>query len=218
MIRSSRRMLLLIAMGSLATASSAQATEHSPWWSLGVLSGATALDHSLADYQWDTRVRAAFGAEALVGRGRWSVGARAWRTHTTQTVEAPGVSASPTVRATSVEAVGRIGVAKWQGIRFEGTASAGRRHLGYTPDELSIDSGSGPATPVALAPIDEWVASAGLSVAHALPGDWDLGLQIEHGVFGLDTAHRVGAGIETGRESFGEWNARFALARRFHLR
>jgi len=219
MIPAGRRAIMtLLALASLASGSNVHAAEQLPWWSLGVLSGATALDHSLADYQWDTRIRGAFGAEALIGHGRWSMGARAWRTQTTQAVEAPGVSGSPTVRATSLEAVGRFGAGSWHGLRFEGTCSAGRRHLGYTPDELLIDSGSGNTTQVVLAPIDEWVASAGLSVAHALPGDWDLGLQLEHGVFGLDTAHRVGAGIETGRESFGEWNARFALAKRFHLR
>ena len=219
MIRPGRRVILtLLAMLSFASASSVRAAEHSPWWSVGVVSGATAMDRSLADYQWDTRLRAAFGAEALVGHGRWSAGARLWRTQTTQTVEASGVNAPPIVRATSFEAVGRIDVASWQGLRLEGTASAGRRHLGYTPDELLIDSGSGNTTPVTLAPINEWVASAGLSMAHSLPGDWDLGLQLEHAVFGLDTAHRVGAGIETGRESFGEWNARLALAKRFHLR
>ena len=73
MIRTSRRVVLaFMVMGSLAMTSSAHATEPSPWWSLGVVSGATALDHSLADYQWDTRIRAAFGAEALLGHGRWA--------------------------------------------------------------------------------------------------------------------------------------------------
>ncbi len=211
----SRALVLALAM---AWAAPVHSEVEPRWVSLGVLTGATAFDPSLADYQWDTRMQAAFGAEALVGVGRWSGGLRAWRTQTTQGINAPGVDASPVVRSTSVEAVGRVRLARVLGFTLEGSASAGRRHLGFSPDEVSIDTGLGAATEVRLAPIDEWTASAGASLGRRFASVWSLGLQIEQGVFALDTAHRQGSGIETGRESFGEWNARVALARRFQER
>lgn len=202
-------------IGSVA---SAHAQDPGPWASIGVLSGATLMDPSLADYQWDTRFHGAYGAEARVGMGRWAGGARIWRTQTTQAVEAPGVTADPIVRATSLELVAHIQLFELHGMRVAGLASGGRRHLGFSPDELSVDTGGGNVTRVRLAPVDEWIAGGGLSLEHTFGAQWDLGLQVDHGVFGLDTAHRVGAGIETGRESFGEWNARFALAKRFQRR
>jgi hypothetical protein len=36
---------------------------------------------------------------------------------------------------------------------------------------------------------------------------------VDYSAFSLDTAHRSGAGVVDGRESFGNWNARLELAR-----
>ena len=217
-LASARLLPVLVSALVLTSGVHAEPGPNPLWASVGLLSGATALDPSLADYQWDTRMRAAFGVEALLGQGRYAVGTRLWRTRTTQVIDAPGVQSDPTVRATTFEGVGRVGLLESRGLKLAAMVSVGRRHLGYTPDALTIDTGSGTSASVSLAAVNEWVASGGLALEHELPGGWDLGLQVEHGVFGLDTAHRVGAGIETGRESFSEWNARFALAKRIHLR
>src|SRR5262245_32382647 len=73
-----------------------------PWVSVGLLSGSTRLDPALTDYQWDVTPRLDWGAEGLVGYGRWAGGARWWRTQAAQRIE--GASpASANVRATRIE-------------------------------------------------------------------------------------------------------------------
>lgn len=195
-----------------ARADSAPAGGRDWGWSIGVLSGATRPDPSLADYQWDTRPKLAWGAQALIGGARFGAGARLWNTATTQQIES--VSDPVTVSSHSLELVGRARVAQLGGARWDALASAGRVHLGYHPDRIEIP-GSGEAS---LAPIDTWIGGLGFGVARPLAARWTIGLEIDHRVFALDTAHRNGSVIENGRDTFGEWSARLELARVDRLR
>lgn len=180
--------------------------------SVGVLAGWTQLDPALADFQWDVTPRGAWGAELLAGTGRASGGVRMWRTQTTQALGVPGAASGPTVRATSWELVGRGRVATLWGTRVLACASAGRLHLDYSPDEMSIDPGTGTPIRVVFAPIDEWIGGGGLAFERPLGGPWTASLEIDQRMFGLEAAHRNGSAIEIGRESFGNWSARVGLA------
>lgn len=173
------------------------------------------MDPALSNYQWDTRPQLALGAEAAIGLGRWSLGVRALRTQTVQSTTAPAVPPSPRVRLTSAELAGRWRMWEAHGWSLAALAAAGRRHLGYSPDRLSIDNGDGSTSVVALRPIDAWVGSGGLALEHALGSGWRAGVEVERSAYGWDASHRAGANIETIRESFGDWNMRLALARRF---
>jgi hypothetical protein len=171
--------------------------------------GATGPDASLADYQWDVRQHPGWGAQAMVGAGRFAAGLRLWQFQTTQRIDLDDGTPSPAVRSTSVELVGDGALAEAWGMRFSAMASVGRVHLGYHPDQLTIQSAG---TEVRLAPVDEWIAGGGLKVRRPVAPAWNVGLEVDHRVFGLDTAHRNGAEIEHRRETFGEWSARFELS------
>src|SRR5262249_37928795 len=150
--------------------------------------GSTQPLASLADYQWDVRPHAAWGAQALVGSGRWSGGVRIWRSGTTQALGLPG-TADPHVSTTSYDLVGRPRVASWRGLECLGLASGGRLAIRYQPDHVTLDTGANPVE-VSFAPVWQWVAGAGLGVRAPLRGGWSLGLETERTVFALDTAHR----------------------------
>lgn len=185
-----------------------------PWLAIGVLAGSTQPDARLANYQWVTTPRASWGAQALAGKGRFATGLRVARASTTQAIDLPSGASRVSVHSTSVELLGQGRLVALWGMHVFATASGGRLHLGYAPDEVVIPaSGSSGPTTVALAPIDEWVAGGGLVARRALSGRWSVGLEIERRVFALDTAHRNGSVIENSRESFGDWNARVELAR-----
>lgn len=180
------------------------------WVSLGALTGATQADAALGDYRWDLSPHAGLGAQALAGVGRLGAGARVWRSSTTQSLGVAGAS-DASVRSTSLELVGRARLATWWGVHLDAQASGGWLHLGYAPDQVTFDPGGGPVT-VAFAPIDEWIAGAGLAARRPLAGPWVAGIELERRAFGLETAHRHGSVIETARESFGDWSARLELA------
>jgi len=210
--------VLCAATGSWAVpaagADPVSAFAHGPYWfSIGVLSGSAQPDAHLADYQWDTRPHPAFGAQALAGRGRLAAGLRLWSTQTTQTIDVGGTGGSPTVRSTTVEFVSRGRLISVLGMPLSATASVGVLHLGYHPDQVSIDPGGGSPVVVDLAPIDEWTGGAGLALTRTLASKWNVGIGIDYGRYRLDTAHRDGAVIVNSRESFGQWNARFEVAR-----
>ncbi len=189
------------------------------WFSIGVLAGSAQPDADLADYQWNTTPRVAWGAQALAGSGRWAIGPRLWRTQTTQGIDLSGVATATTVRSTSLELVGQGQVATLWGARVLATASVGRLHLGYHPDQVTVGSGgSGNPIVVEFAPVNEWIAGGGLSVQRPLTERWTVSVQVDNGVFALDTAHRNGSVIEYGRESFAGWNVRLGLARIFQWR
>jgi hypothetical protein len=187
-------------------------------YSLGVLTGTTAPDPALADYQWDVTPHVAWGVEALAERGRFGTGLRLWRTQTTQDLGFAGTS-DPTVRSTTLEVLGLGRLATLWGTECLATASAGWLHMGYDPEHVSIDPfGSGTPIDVRFAPIDEWIAGAGLGFRQPLAASWSLGIGVDRRMFELDTSHRSGSGIVTERQAFGEWSARLELARRLGRR
>ena len=188
-----------------------------PWLSIGLLTGTTQLDAGLADYQWNTTLRLAGGAQALAGTGRFAAGLRLWRTRTTQAVG--GLAAPLDVRATSFELVGEAALAEKWGARLLATAGAGRLHIGYDPDQITIQpTGPSPAVVVDFAPVDAWIGGGGLALRRPLAKHWTAGIGVDHRVFALDTAHRVGTAIALGRETFGDWSARLELAWLHHRR
>jgi hypothetical protein len=187
------------------------------WLSLGLLAGSVLSDPRLANYQWDTSPRPAWGAQALLGRGGLAAGARLWRTQTTQRIDLPGATVEPTVGLTSLELVGMGRLAAIAGAEILLTADVGRLHLGFDPDQISIPT-SGPGSPIVVpfAPVNEWTGGAGLAFRRRLGPGWSLGLGVDREFFGLDTAHRSGAAVVYQRESLGDWSARLELARIFH--
>jgi hypothetical protein len=185
----------------------------SAWWlSLGALSGSTSWDGTLANYQWDVRPQAAWGAVARGGRGRFGLGAGLWTTSTTQGLGAPGLPVTPRVRATNWELTGEARVLDIAGLPLLATASGGRLHLGYDPEHVSVDPGTGTPIDIDFRPIDEWTGGFGLATRHALRGPWMAGLAVEREVFALDAAHRSGNTVTAGREAFGNWSARLELS------
>lgn len=182
-------------------------------FALGLMTGSTLPDARLSNYQWDTRPQMAWGAQALVGSGRFSGGLRVWTTATTQNL---GLPEQPTaqVRATSFDLVGRGVVARGMGFDLLALGSIGRMHLGYEPGHVTTHLGD-VTTVVTLAPIHEWAGGGGFAVEHRLLGAWSVGAAVERRLFGLDTAHSIGGTVVEGRESFGDWTARVEIARIF---
>ena len=197
----------------LATGSGASAAPGTRWVSVGLLSGSTWLDHRLADYQWDMTPRMDWGAQTLVGAGRFTTGLRLWRSRTTQQIDPSDATAAAEVHSTSTEVVGRGRLATALGCDLMAVASVGLLHLGYHPDQVTVTpSGGGAAIAVDLTPVNEWIGGGGFAMRRPLRGPWAAGVEIDHRLFGLDTAHRNGSVIEYGRQSFGDWSARVELA------
>ena len=187
------------------------------WFSLGLLAGSMQADPRLADYQWDTSLRPAWGAQALVGRGPLALGARVWSAGTTQRIDLPGATASPRVGLTSLELVGMGRLATLGSGEILLTGCLGGLHLAYDPDQITIPV-PGPGIPIVaqFAPIDAWTGGGGVAARRAFGPRWSLGVGVEHEFFGLDAAHRSGGAIVYGRESLGDWSARVEVARQFH--
>lgn len=200
-------------------AESTQAEAHassSRWWSMGVLSGTAKPDGALADYQWDTTPGIAWGAQALAGTGPWTTGVRFWSARTVQTIGLDAPTAN--VNRTSWEAIGQARLATWWGNELSLGGSAGRMHLSYRPDRVSIDVGTGTPVDVELRPIDTWVLGGGAALRRTWNTRWTLGLEVDRRAFSLETAHRNGATIEMARESFDDWSAQVEFARTFGRR
>jgi hypothetical protein len=186
------------------------------WFSLGALGGSTQPDARFADYQWSVSPRLAWGGQALAGRGPFATGLRLWRSGNTQTLGLSGVT-DPSVHLTSLEAVGQGRLATWWGTELLGLGSVGRMHVGYDPDQLTVPSGGGPVV-VDFRPVNTWIAGGGVALRRSIAEPWTVGLEVDHRVFQLDTAHRSGSTIENGRQSFHEWSARLELAWRHAIR
>lgn len=214
--RDTRRAIAVIGLGAALTAparGAAAAPALASWWSLGILGGTTRPDPAFADYQWDTQPRLAWGAEMLVGTGPVAGGARVWRTGTTQVVDPSGPTVSTTVHVTTWDLVGQGRVATVWGTEVLAMASAGVAALAYDPDRVAVATGGpGGSVTVDLEPITEWNAAAGLALRRPLGHRWSAGLELDHRVFRLDTAHRSGNQIEIERRGFGDWSARLGLA------
>jgi hypothetical protein len=188
-----------------------------PWFSVGLLTGSTQFDAGLADYQWDTTPRMGWGVKAVVGRGRLATGIRVWRTSSSQAIGDLG--APPALHATSWEWIGEGRVAEVLGTEVLVTAGAGRLHLGYDPDRVTIQP-PGPVSPieVELAPVGSWSGGGGLALRRQVAARWTVGLGVDARVWAIDTAHRAGSEIAYARESFGDWSARCELAWLFRRR
>ena len=181
------------------------------WFSIGLLAGTTQFDAGLADYQWDTTPRRGWGARGLIGRGRLATGLRVWRASTTQSIGDLGPA--PAVRATSWELVGEGRIGGWRGTELLMTAGAGRLHLGYHPDRITIQPPGGVgAIVVDLTPVGTWIGGGGLALRRAVARGWTMDLGVDARVFAIDTAHRAGSAITVARETFGDWNARLEFA------
>jgi hypothetical protein len=203
----------------LAAAPAARAGEVVPaggagdgrWVSIGVLTGSLQFDDELADYRWQVDPRMTYGGQALAGWGRLAAGVRVLSATTEQELGLPGVAA-PEVRTTSVEMVAHGRLARMWGTDVMATGSVGWLHLGYQPDQVSVEVVPGTTVEVGLDPIDEWIAGAGVALRRPLFGPWVAGLEVDRRLFRMDTAHRDGDTIEFERQTFGDWGARLELA------
>ena len=219
--RSGLSLGLAVALAALACAPCAAVAETAAlhdatprsvrWVAVSLLGGTSQPVSRLADYQWDVRPHAGWGAQAFVGRGGWSVGPRLWRSGTTQALGLAGMP-DPRVRSTSLELVTRARLAHWRSAECLALVSGGRLAIRYQPDRLTLDTGGG-AVELAFAPVDSWIAGAGVALRAPVAGGWTAGVEAERRMFALDTAHRSGAGVTYARETFGDWHMRFELGR-----
>jgi len=60
--------------------------------------------------------------------------------------------------------------------------------------------------------VNEWIGGAGVALRRPFRGPWAAGVELDHRLFALDTAHRNGSVIEYKRQTFGDWSARLELA------
>ena len=189
------------------------------WLTAAALMGSTQPDGKLADYQWRTTPSAGWGAEVMAGRRRASAGLRLWSSQTRQSIDVPGASVnSASVDELTYEAVIAARIWSVAGLSVEPSLSGGRLHLGYHPDQVAIPTGGASgATMVQLGPIDEWQWGGGIALARPFANAWSAGLGIDRRFYSLDTAHRNGSVIQTGREAFGDWSVRFQIARRIRI-
>jgi hypothetical protein len=209
-----RKLLGTAALGMFAllvVATARAAPPEARWAAVSVLAGSAQPVAGMADYQWDVRPHAAWGAQVLAGRGPVAAGLRWWRGGTTQAVGLAGVP-DPGVRTGSIELVTHARVARWRTAQLLVTASGGRLAITYHPDRLTIVTGGTPVE-VALEPVHAWVGGAGVALHLPLAGGWTWGLETERRRFSLDTAHQSGGTVTLSREAFGDWDTRVAMAR-----
>ena len=142
---------------------------------IGPVAGATSLDQGLADYRWDTTPRFESGLEMTVGSGRWRTGLRMRRSETTQGTGLDLDMADPTVEATNLEILGRARIARPMGIGIWATVHAGWLHLGYSPGQMTLETGTGldPVT-VNFDQVDELALGGGLALRRPLGKSWAL--------------------------------------------
>lgn len=181
-----------------------------PYGSLALFAGSAQPDAGMADYQWDVRPHAAYGAQLLAGRGPWGAGVRVSAGGTTQALGLAGATGAR-VRLTRVELVGRAQLMRIRHVGLSATASFGRLGLAYRPDHVTVDAGGTPVE-VSLAPIHTPVTGAGLGIEGPLVAGWAWGAGLERRWFSLDTAHRSGSEVIFARETFGDWDAHVALS------
>jgi hypothetical protein len=156
-----------------------------------------------------------WGLDARLAADRAGFGVRVWRTRTTQSTGIPGESSASDVKLTGTEAVGKFRVANLAGVHFLASASVGTLHLGWSPDRVTLPPlGAGDPIEVRFDPVTEWIGGVGMTAQRQLFGGFDLALGIERSWFQLDTAHRAGTEIVTGRDTFGNWMVRAQLSHR----
>lgn len=210
-----RRGLLVIACAACALALAAPARAQATL-TLAATGGFSRADAARARYRWDDRAHAAYGASALLARGRFAAGARFERTGATQALELGGAApAEAAIAGTSLEALARVRVARVGGASLALTGAAGRTWFAWTPENVDVNTGAG-VTTVRFAPVATPSAAAGAVCAWEA-GRWQLGLAAERRFVSLETAHRAGDQVVYSKETFGDWNARLEVARTFAL-
>jgi len=212
---------IALASGACAGAGSARAggsgaepgTDGGWRLAVGVFAGGLAVDQRLENYRWDTRPAMQTGVQATVYRGRFAAGARLWGSRTTQAIGIPGTGESPRVNLTGVEGVGRVRLFDISRVELWGSGHAGRIHLGYSPDQLTIDTGvlADPIT-VAFDPIAEWEFGFGAGLRGEVTEHLAVSLDAERSSFALDTAHRRGEEIVESRDWFHSWSLRLQVS------
>lgn len=203
----------LLALAAAGLPSTACAAPMGGWHgSIGVLAGSALPDRGLSDYQWDTTPRPSWGAQVLAGIGPLDAGVRMLTAQTTQDLSIAGAT-SPQAQWTAWDFVAQVRMLEFRGTSIHAIGSVGRMRLSYDPDRLRFDPGGGaPPVQVELRPVDELTVGGGIALKRIVARHWRVGLEVDHRVFSMDTAHRNGTAIEYGRESFGEWNGRLELA------
>ncbi len=175
--------------------------------------GPTSLDTSFASYRWDVGPRASWTARIRARRGRMAVAARIGRTHATQASGIPGADADVSVALTSLDLQAQLRLFSIARCDAMAHLASGRMHLGWRPDESEVAlPGSGERVSVRYAPVDEWVASVGMSLERDVTASMAAVVEVEGQWFDLDTMHRAGGSLESGRERFGNWALRVGLS------
>jgi hypothetical protein len=177
------------------------------------LAGAFVPDNTLERYRWDVRPLPLIGVETRLETRGFGVGACLWRTETTQASGMLGESRPVTVNVTSWSLLGERRVFTLAGVRVGARLCAGRIHLRYDPDRVAFEPfGSGEAIVVDYEPVDEWILGGGVAIGRPIGEKLSLGLEIEHLVFAMETAHRNGEVIDVQRERFGNWGAHILIS------
>ncbi len=200
------------ALGQTATFS-APAAESGWWLATGLGTGAVSPDQNLADFRWDTRPATQYALQAITGHGRWAGGLRYSRWATTQGTGLDQADPDPRVQLKTLELVGQVRLVELAGFEFWGTAAAGRVDLSYTPDQLTIATGTaaGDIT-VNYEPITETSLGFGLEIRRNFSRSLTAALQAERSGFSLDTSHRRGTEIVLERQKFANWSLRIQMA------
>lgn len=198
---------------ALAPIASTAAAEAEPTVELHALVGTTRPDASLENYQWRVEATPAWGGAVRAGLGPYTAGLEVWTNRTTQRIDA---TQNALVRATRIELIAGRRIAAFGANRLEARVAGGRMLLGYAPDRVTIDAGSGPVE-VALAPIHTWSTGLGMALTSRLQDEWTVGLALDWHTYSLDTASRQGTTIVESRERFDDWSARIEIGRSFAL-
>lgn len=201
---------LAVAAATAGPPAAARAEAAGRWLSIGALTGTVRPDPAFADYHWDVSPAPAWGAQARLGWRALSAGVRTWRAGTTQSLGVDG-TVDPRVTTAAWEATAAGRIAHLGRSELLAVGGVGRLHAGYNPDRVEVPAAGG-AVAVEFEAIEEWTATAGVGLRRPLGGPWAATLEVDHRWYGMDTAHRAGGEIVTGRRGFGDWSARVELA------
>jgi hypothetical protein len=205
----------LLALAAMAAVTAPRCAPAAPLdLSVGALAGSVVLDPHLADYRWESGAHAAWGALARVQAGPLHVGARAWRSATTQSLGIPGDDRALDVRLTGADLSAEFPVAGAAGFALAATASAGLLHVGYSPDALELPDGGAGTTVVGFAPITAPAWGLGAGMHRALGSRLAATASLGRTWFRMDTSHRDGDSIVSRSETFGHWMAQLTLTHR----
>ncbi len=176
-----------------------------PW------SGALYLDARLHRYGWDTGPILQYGLAAEIGRGRWAAGPRVWRANTVQSGGALDTALSPDVSLSAIELASRVGVVRLFSVDVLATGSVGLLRIDYSPDHITYEIAGEPPIVVDLQAITEWTSGMGLAAHGPLFRSVGFDFSAERYFFGLQTNHRAGNSIVSGRETIASWTFRAGL-------